>query len=97
MAQTVWKYQFEIGRDVVVAMPVGAQTLHIGMQDLLTMWAQVDPYQELEVSRRFIVIGTGHMLPEGGSWVYRGTAQDGGFVWHLFEDVLYQGVGAHGY
>jgi hypothetical protein len=61
----------------------------VGFQDKATevcMWLLLDD-KEPKIKRRFTVLGTGHVIPPGRSFV--GTAQEAvmpfAFVWHLFE------------
>lgn len=64
-------------------MPKDAEVAYFDFQDAAPcIWAIVDPMREKE-TRRFQIFGTGHDLPEHACYV--GTAQQGPFVWHLFE------------
>lgn len=81
MLRQVWKYDVESGS---VSMPLGAEILSVQMQrGVITLWALVDPTAPV-VTRSFVVVGTGHDLPDG-NLMYRGTVQAGTFVWHVFE------------
>ena len=71
-----------------INMPRGAIFRHIGFQggaqDLLLMtWWEVD-LGALPLSRTFVVVGTGHPIPNG--YRYLGTAVGKAFVWHLYEE-----------
>jgi hypothetical protein len=91
MSETIWKFPLPLLDDLglandrpVINMPEGARILTLQVQyDEPTLWAIVDPDQKL-ISRRFIVVGTGHEVPpDVGAYV--GTWQPRGFVFHLFE------------
>lgn len=81
---TVYKYPFDIKDVVIVAMPAGAQVLHIGMQNgTPCLWALVDTDSPI-VQRTFYVRGTGHPVQDSlwhvGSFLMAG----GHLVWHVF-------------
>lgn len=64
-------------------VPAGAQIRHVAQQqNCPCIWAEVktDAPQE---ERGFRVFGTGFAIPDG--FVYRGTAMDGAYVWHVYE------------
>ena len=80
---------------VTVDMPKDAIVLSIQTQSVVpfpgqpgeqvpTIWAQVNTEADIVV-RTFVVIGTGHPLPEKQPVVYWGTVQTGPFVWHIYE------------
>jgi hypothetical protein len=56
----------------------------LGFEAGIEFWAEHD-FDKLPVSRTFVIVGTGHIIPDGA--VYRGTAPrtPEGLVWHLFE------------
>lgn len=70
-----------------IELPAEAQILTVAMQqERMMMWALVDDEAPKE-ERRFIVFGTGEVIPRGNfQWI--ATVQDGNFVWHLFEIKL---------
>lgn len=58
---------------------------HVDVQvpGVLAVWTE--EYGEGVVATRKVrVYGTGHQVPDGREWV--GTALDGEYVWHLYED-----------
>ena len=60
MSKAVWKYEFLIGDEVEIRMPIGAKILHVAVQGVKPcIWALVGSH-ELKVKRRFAVRGTGH-------------------------------------
>lgn len=84
---TVWKFVIE-DPETTVSMPKGAKVLHVAEQrGDVCIWAEVDPTMPLE-PRRFVVAGTGQMLP-----VYRGRhlgtvlLAGGALVFHVYEDL----------
>lgn len=82
--RTTWKFPLAV-RDGVqcVHIPESATLLHVGSQfEAPALWYSVDPESPLRV-HRFSVHGTGHPLPEGGT--YLGTAVGSRCVWHVYE------------
>lgn len=83
--RVVWKYELtDMSQDVL--MPEGADIVRFAFQvTTACAWAIVDPSRPKK-ARRLAVFGTGHdAIPDAA--VYLGTAQQGPFVWHLFELV----------
>ena len=80
----VFKYPFPIEREFVVEMPDIHDLVLVGPQGgVPTMWMKVGTREGQYVFRNygFGVVGTGHPLPEGSTWL--GSFMDGAFVWHL--------------
>lgn len=96
MNKTIYKYNtVEKGftQKFTIQMPKGAELLSIqidGKTFAPTIWALVDPNQELE-ERYFELFGTGHDIPcdMGVERKYVGTYQyqKGEFVGHVFERI----------
>ena len=89
MTKQIWKYPLK-GMMTDIQMPMEAKVLTVQIQnDQPTIWAQVNPQNELE-TRHFTIVGTGHEFNDK-DMKYIGTFQDvpGSipFVWHLFEKV----------
>jgi len=88
--RTIWKYDVPVDARLSVMMPRGGKVIAVQMQgDTPCLWAIVDSDEPVE-QRRFMVFGTGHMLPDSPI-VHLGTFQvnDGGrpLVFHVFEVV----------
>lgn len=84
MTKQVWK--FPILRDRQIEMPEGADIITLMVQDgTACIWAIVDT-EAPKVKRTFLVVGTGHDIPENCLGWYWGSWQSGPFVWHLFEE-----------
>lgn len=100
--RTVWKYALDVADGTVHHhdIPSGGVVRHVGVQpvrrfdaatevvteyDQLVMWVEVDPGAP-KVRREFRVVGTG-AVEVGDGFVYAGTAQAGGFVWHVYEST----------
>lgn len=83
--RTIWKFPLpRYGDDFTLEMPTGAIIRHLDTQEgQPTIWAEVDNLVEAREARRFVIVGTGHTLP--GSYIYLGSWQHRGFVWHLGE------------
>lgn len=81
----IWKYIVELaGRVQPFDIPIGAKVVAFQMQNgAMCMWAIVN--RDLKLERRyFFIMGTGNEFESDGT-NYIGTAQEGQFVWHLFE------------
>ena len=93
MNAVIYKYPLDLeGQDIKeIIMPLGANVLTVQVQrDVVCLWAMVPTdlpdYAGGEEVRRFLVIGTGHRLPEHPTR-YVGTVQmvNGALVLHVFE------------
>ncbi len=83
---TIWKV--ELGDDLgrwTLKIPRGSDFLGVGMQGgKVVVWFLCDPEEEL-VKKTFFIHGTGRMIYSGlNKSNYIGTAQDGGYIWHVF-------------
>ena len=78
-------YKYRVSSDV--DFPYGAEIVSFAYQEGVPyVWALVDLSEQKMVTRYFLVIGTGSMIPE--DMIYRGTTHtDPPFVWHLFESA----------
>ncbi len=83
----VWKFNLWPLALRKIYMPEGAKVLHVGNQhDEITLWALVDPDSDLE-ERWFLVVGTGHSMPDA-EFDHLGTViTHDKFVWHVFEEA----------
>ena len=80
--RTIWKFHLA---DKDIPMPLDAEVCAFQFQaSVPCIWAIVDPSAP-KVIRRFEIFGTGRQIPEPEECCYVGTAQEGPFVWHLFE------------
>lgn len=95
--KVIWKWEFDGRVATSFEMPKGAQILHAALDGrereghkLYSIWALVDPNAEKE-KRTFVVMGTGWKR-DAGTWArlqHVSTVQEGGFVWHIFEEKSY--------
>jgi len=87
--RTIYKYPFDIKKEVYITPPAGSELLKIGLQgDQPTAWFIVDTKTKQSEIRKFLIFGTGHELPEYyTSLTYHGTIMTDGdsLVWHIFE------------
>lgn len=82
---TVWKFHLYLTDTQHVAMPTGAELLHVDVQDdMLCLWAKVDAGAPVE-QRRIFVSGTGNPCPP--EVVHVGSTVMPPFVWHVWEDA----------
>lgn len=92
----IFKYTVRVGEEIPRHIPKDATILTVAAQfadviDEVQIWVEVDDASP-EVERTFVVIGTGHPIPETTNefrYDYLGTAIVGGgsLVWHLYEKV----------
>lgn len=91
---TILKVTFEDRRDQVVKqVPKGSVIRFVGEQHgRITLWFETDfdlmdrtDKDDMLESRRFFVVGTGHPIPEGVT--YLGTVSMDSSAWHIFERV----------
>lgn len=88
--KTIWKFPLPpLPTDLVeLDMPTDADILTLQLQGRTpTLWAVVDDKAEF-VTRHFVIVGTGHEIPEevgDATDSYVGTWQFEVFVWHLFD------------
>jgi hypothetical protein len=91
MARYIYKYSVLLRGPQQILLDEGAEVLAVGMQydpqwleDVVVFWAYCEDGKPNGAPRTFVIVGTGHEVPEGA--VHRGTVQqDDGFVWHLME------------
>ncbi len=89
MTKTIWKFSFFTDDMIMLKMPVGAEILHLNMQNNdPQLWALVNADNDQEV-RRFEIFGTGHPIKYdmGIERKYIGTYFEGALVFHLFERI----------
>jgi hypothetical protein len=85
---TVWKFTLDITDVQEIAVPIGAEPLHVAMQDgVLCLWALVDPDCS-HVLRPFYVTGTGNPAPAPPVANYIGSVHQSPFVWHVWEGIV---------
>jgi len=85
--KTVYKYK--VSGKTVLSLPRSAKPVCVAMQgDDLCMWCEVETSRGQE-NRLFRIFATGEPIPQdmGIDFLYIGTAFDGHFVWHLYEQV----------
>lgn len=91
--KTIWKYTMNseggfLMKERLINMPKGAQIISVGEQhNNVCFWAVVDPDAKMH-ERRFVVVGTGHDMPDLPLKPLGSVLVDGGvWVWHLFEVI----------
>lgn len=81
-------FKYVLSPDCVIEMPSGSRVLTVQVQhETPCIWALCEDKNALD-SRRFMIFGTGHEMPEDLNLGYIGTFQlaGGKFVFHVFED-----------
>lgn len=84
--KAIYKYEIPADKMPGVAMPVGAEILHIGQQnDQVQLWALVDVRAPIEI-RVFNVIGTGVKIDfNPGKYMATVMSRDHTEVVHVFD------------
>lgn len=85
MSREVWRYQVGLDGPEVIGLtgdPVAFGAL--GYSAGIEFWAEHDDTRP-EVPRVFMIVGTGHPVPDGASYVGTAPRTREGLVWHLFE------------
>lgn len=81
--RTIYKYPVPVDNCTHThEMPTGSDIKFVSQQGCPCIWAEVQT-DAPKVRRRFRIFGTGHPIPD--DFVYRGTALDVPFVWHVYE------------
>ena len=90
--RTIWKFPlgpsaaavhgFPLSQEIF-GVPWGAYFVHVGQDPNSDwcLWAEVDR-SNMRTSLKVFVIGTGHEVPEGAT--YLASIVDGPFVWHVY-------------
>ena len=83
--RTIHKFRFpRPNADLDLPIASTAKPVHVAMQDYgLHMWVELFTDHTVVTPRRFRVYGTGHDIPCDAAYV--GTAQDGPYMWHVYE------------
>ena len=85
MSRAVYRYQVGIDGPADIGLtgdPVafGALAGSLGIE----FWAEHDDTRAQQ-SRTFVVVGTGHLIPDGAVYVGTAPRTREGLVWHLYE------------
>ena len=81
----IFKYPIAVADEQVIEMPFGAEIISVANQnDVICLWAIVDPNSTDKKDVTVQVIGTGKPMPPVSRFV--GTVLKGPFVWHVFAD-----------
>ncbi len=89
--RTIWKFPIARGEDgSIIEVPVSAKFAFVGIgPDSGSVAVWVDLHTDSpRVERRLRVYGTGWSIASGATYI--GSAIDGPFVWHLFEDPIHE-------
>lgn len=89
--KTVYKFPLSFGAQTI-SLPWGAKPISVIEQHgQIILYCLVDPHDDREESRGFLVAGTGWAINEEDSMrlIFIGTVKVGTFVWHFFERVTH--------
>lgn len=86
----IWKH--DLGDSIVttIALPAGAEVLHVAVQDeSIRLWERHPSIVTTTERRTFRIAGTGHPFPANAGQRHIGTvlSPSGTFVWHVFEET----------
>lgn len=83
----IYKYPIKLQSENHIELPVGAEILHIGVQDgTIYIWTLFNTeIQETEI-RKIHAIGTGFPFNKGNK-KHLTTVLMSRFVWHIFEEI----------
>jgi len=86
--KTVWKIAFEPGKVAANhVLPEGATPLHVAMQfGEPAVWFEIDTDRPAEAIG-LVIVGTGHVVPDGVRHVGTCMTDDGAFVWHIYQYI----------
>ena len=82
-------YRHQVGLDGSVQIGLTGDPLAFGALGYsagIEFWAEHDDAKEPRV-RTFVVVGTGHRIPDGATYAGTAPRTPDGLVWHLFEVV----------
>ncbi|HMG65676.1 MAG TPA: hypothetical protein VK599_22250 [Streptosporangiaceae bacterium] len=85
MSRSVYRYQVGLGAPVEISLtgePVAFGAL--GYSAGIEFWAEHDDAKPA-VPRVFVIVGTGHRVPDGAVYVGTAPRTREGLVWHLYE------------
>lgn len=85
MSRAMYRYQVGLDGPVVIGLtgaPVAFGAL--GYSAGIEFWAEHHDGKP-EIPRTFLVVGTGHSIPDGAVYVGTAPRTREGLVWHLFE------------
>ena len=83
--KTIWKYSLSVDQaDGSFSIPKDGKIIYVSSQTtrMINFWVELESNNQIEL-RHFIVIGTGHSIPDNSEYV--GSIMSGAFVWHLYE------------
>lgn len=82
----IWKFPLPIEDAPTIAMPVGAEVLHAGLDPAGNpcVWALVAPANE-PAPVYFRIVGSGNPVDADDLGEHISTFTHGMFVWHVFE------------
>lgn len=83
--RAVYRYQVGIDGPEEIGLTSGPLAIGaLGDSDGIEFWAEHDD-AKAEVSRLFVIVGTGHRIPDGAVYIGSAPRTPEGLVWHLYE------------
>ena len=81
----IYKYPLSMQARQVIPLPLGSTVLCVQTpNEEPHIWAMVHDDVEEKESRVFLMVGTGHPMPDTGPYIGTFQLNGGAFVFHLF-------------
>jgi len=79
-------FRYELHASAQRVFALSSDPVHVGATDdqVVEFWAE-DSDDAPTVERTFLVVGTGHPIPEGARYIGTCPRTPLGLVWHLYE------------
>ncbi len=90
MYKTIWKYNLAVKDEQIIELPEKSTILTVQAQnDMICLWALVNPETDVKERRCIRVIGTGHAINDFDNLKYISTVQifNGKLVFGIFEKI----------
>jgi hypothetical protein len=86
--KVIYKYPMKLDLYQTIKLPKNARILSIQLQnDEICMWVLTATEITSDIDRVFMIVGTGTSDRVGEFDEYIATVQQGGYVWHIFEEL----------
>lgn len=93
MPKIIWKFEIPpsprppMGTGMCeVHMPVGSEIIYLDKQrGVPQLWVLFNPDTVEHEYRKFLIVGTGKIVPDNTTYIGSWQMEDGELIWHLFE------------
>jgi hypothetical protein len=85
MSRSIYRYQAGLNGPETIEL-TGTPVAFGALEDSagIEFWAEYDEAKP-KVRRTFVIVGTGHSIPDGARYVGTAPRTPAGLVWHLYE------------